>query len=98
MIDWQPIETAPKDGTKVLCFGPGVDGPHWPVGKPMPNLFAVAHWNEIQYESYEEVGDGLFRKITKTSRGSWNCGLSWYTPTHWAPLPEGPVKQKGDKE
>lgn len=27
MTDWQDISTAPKDGTRVIMWGPGWDGP-----------------------------------------------------------------------
>ena len=40
MIQWQPIETAPKDGTDILCYERG----HPKI--PEDNGFmAVAHWS-----------------------------------------------------
>lgn len=34
-MDWQPIESAPRDGTTVLLFAPGWDAPKtgWTYGK-----------------------------------------------------------------
>ncbi len=38
IIDWQPIETAPKDGTTVLVWPPTFTG-----------VISCAKWNEDQY-------------------------------------------------
>lgn len=34
MTDWQPIETAPKDGTEVIAYDDGVYISHWYVTNP----------------------------------------------------------------
>lgn len=33
MSEWQPIESAPRDGTKVLCFAPGKKRPVYAMDK-----------------------------------------------------------------
>lgn len=45
MMEWQPIETAPKDGTRVLVFDAA-----WCGGKPMQS---VSYW-----QWYERIDDG----------------------------------------
>ena len=44
--DWQPIETAPKDGTEIILFGV------WPDGKPR---VSAGHWEVTEQGEY--VGD-----------------------------------------
>lgn len=75
--EWQPIETAPKDGTMILTvvmgYQPGIykwfqfedGGGRW---TPDPECFLEeAHFRE------------------------WIDGNS-YDPTHWMPIPSGPTK------
>ena len=75
---WQPIETAPKDGTPVLAWpcqvmsGGGEDGDwidaayvtRWIDYRPHDNTFG---WQEASGERY-----------------------AIFEPTHWMPLPELP--------
>lgn len=74
-MKWQPIETAPKDGTKILVFTIHGD-------------VELSDWYFYDSERYEPVEgtDGLFRRVTE-KRGLWNSN----TPTHWAPLPAPPA-------
>jgi hypothetical protein len=73
--EWQPIETAPKDGTEVLLFGPdGMD---------------IAAWQpetEDEFESGVIVAPGFdagfFGRVYAAG-----CNEA---PTHWMPLPEAP--------
>jgi hypothetical protein len=82
MSEWQPIETAPKDGRHILVF---VDCAETPIVR-------LAFWSdgelwEMQgYDSLEEV------------RGWWSYENSVtqekldgpVEPTHWMPAPEFP--------
>ncbi len=82
MSQWQPIETAPKDGTKILGFDPqGVRGP----------VCAVIYWYSHQSQSFEEAGDGLFRKVLHEPVEWWEgASYSPFRATHWMPLPKPP--------
>ena len=89
---WQPIETAPKDGTRILTYGTG-HGNHIGSydteknkGEPM---YSVAYWGWIDSERDVPVGDGLFRKEPCRELESWRTEWA-YRPTHWIPLPEAP--------
>lgn len=75
---WQPIETAPKDGTHILLFPALLGVPlvaRWEKPTPtfmMPRAPAICH-------------NGYWRAAL-TSKATP------YTPTHWMPLPEPPTE------
>lgn len=74
-MDWQPIESAPKDGTKILAIENFTY--EWEdengVAKTRPGDWCVVSWHP-QHEEW--IGFGMM--------------LSSFTPTHWMPLPEPP--------
>lgn len=79
MSEWQPIETAPRDGSPILAYNPliGVYSTafttRW-TGEP----------DEVGYEGFPcgfwNMGPGSY------PFGRWDC-----RPTHWMPLPEPPT-------
>ena len=72
---WQPIETAPRDGTKILVSHPdmGVE---------------ITEWYEITQTNYVELEGGLYQKERAIFYAGWNN--NGHHATHWQPLPEPP--------
>jgi hypothetical protein len=78
--EWQPIETAPKDGTHIIGYDPsdsiyaGVKGIHWiPEEKRM-------------FDGHEITRKGYWAKSVH------DCCVE--KPTHWMPLPKPPTETK----
>jgi hypothetical protein len=84
IMEWQPIETAPKDGTEVLLFYPryrqGIFIGHFDVSVHM------SHGKETyRSEKWWNGGyGGMFGKEPE--------------PTHWMPLPSPPRDTRSDEE
>lgn len=74
LTEWQPIETAPKDGTRILACADYVIGEQWG---------AHAHPQTVRWETYypNAPGKGLWRD----KNGHKQMHL-----THWTPLPKPP--------
>ena len=75
-MTWQPIETAPKDGSLVLLYRP--DAYDW--GKVTPGK-----WETQQYSKKPKPYWDIWLKI-----GGISESRAW-VPTHWMPLPEPPA-------
>lgn len=76
MSEWQPIETAPKDGTPVLaCYkGYGTEGPTFMRGSGPITVF---------YGTYHPNSPG--KKEWRDDNGHRRPYI-----THWMPLPDPP--------
>lgn len=98
MDDWQPIDTAPKDGTWILAHGSAypelADRGRWitaDTNKPRVPFTMLVKWVEGWYDKEIDLGDGTYKKER-------TCGYSYWWPephafraTHWMPLPAPPV-------
>ena len=75
-MDWQPIESAPKDGTPVLLFDP--------VFQRHIGSF-VEEWYKTEYVPEH-------RTYTRQKWVCWSNRTNLdFKPTHWMPLPEPPT-------
>lgn len=79
-MDWQPIETAPKDGTHVLLWCP------WPW-KPMAGRVSVGSFREDDY-AQEDGPTWLDDSHDDFSTGYASTPLR---ATHWMQLPPPPI-------
>jgi len=78
-MNWQPIETAPKDGTSILVFGKfGADIARWNKDPSVWDRDVDACWTVFEPDDY-------FYAIHL---------LDEFEPTHWMPLPEPPNETK----
>lgn len=95
LTDWKPIETAPKDGTRILAYFPGNDDPEL-FFKPM---IAVASWRElsptVNWELVDEDQE-LWRRSITTPAFFESDDSMVQNPTHWMPLPNPPASQSLD--
>ena len=80
---WQPIKSAPKDGTPVDL---------WCANSEFPNRVTDAQWRKpTESEWFVHGGDGM-----KTADAQWIDPCGWpmggdESPTHWMPLPAPPA-------
>ena len=87
--DWQPISTAPEDGTVVLIYeGPGKDG-------IITTAYLAPH-NRVCIRGTGWKNDGRERDWELAACGTHADDARCY-PTHWMPLPEPPKMERDDE-
>lgn len=78
MSAWEPIDSAPRDGSWFATANFASDTPEFEVGCYLPQ----------KWSSYEPAGDGLFRRVD-TIVFEWTHS-NFHRATHWMPLPPAP--------
>jgi hypothetical protein len=73
---WQPIETAPRDGS-------------WFVIVDRDGHCEAGRYDPPRHTRYVAVGDGLFR-AEEVVTYEWDGFNNFHRATHWVPLPEPP--------
>lgn len=85
MTEWQPIETAPKDGRKLLLAA----GKEIIIGDWMPDK--RKEWKEMRTGT--ETEETIIRRLEEVDYSGWHISgtdYSLFPATHWMPLPEPP--------
>ena len=85
-MKWQPIETAPMDGTPVLVFGDDLNYPCEAYWEPRSCTMNIL----VGWYSHESMRQGwLCHDGSPDAYGSMDP--TQINPTHWMPLPEPPT-------
>ena len=83
VMKWQPIETAPKDGTRLMLWRGSTSFGKW-------NDMVVAQWFDGAWR-WPDMRDN------PSTHGPWSDEELWdgyednKSFTHWMPLPEAPT-------
>lgn len=76
---WQPIETAPQDGSAILGYGRHTASPP----DAQRGVKIGDHWWSIMlWDVYRPKAQWVFAK---------DGAATWSKPTHWMPLPDAPA-------
>lgn len=87
MSEWQPIETAPRDGTAILV-------------KTVGDHYLEAYWGDSLMNKAEHFCSGWFANKEDNHPACWTDGVCWESnadeepsdpPILWTPLPEPPL-------
>jgi hypothetical protein len=89
MTDWQPIATAPRDGTHILAYGWEYTTHYSEPGR-MQQREIWCKWNNTWM--FVEADGGLFHREPCRSDEHWEPCRT-FNPTHWMPLPEPPPEE-----
>jgi hypothetical protein len=79
-MEWQSIETAPKDGTRILAFAQGSYG-------ASDVYYGVASWVNADPDLNPHI------PADQLSLWCWEFAIR---PTHWLPLPLPPPPTTGE--
>ena len=82
-MEWQPIATAPRDGTSVILTSMDMDS-----GKPQEICHGMI-WNQFAGNEMVQSGKGIWAMHSATGQ----ILMTWseeggYGPTHWKPYPQ----------
>ncbi len=94
MSEWQPIETAPKDGTLILLYA----GAQMYDGKPTDPRLTCGYWLVLEHGDYLGDCGGECRcpEYDDPPDPYWYSEDGGFTtenpPTHWMPLPAPPSR------
>lgn len=83
-MEWQLIETAPKDGTEIFVFC--YDGIFKAVYLTEKDL------EEVDSEDYENLSTGFYEKTLYNNL--YDEYFYYLNPTHWMPLPKPPQQEE----
>jgi hypothetical protein len=96
-MEWQPIETAPKDGSIFLVFLPdGVEVDDHTYTWPKKTFLEIvpARWHEPNQRTHEEAGwypPFFWLSFGVYDDPSTDIDAIRIEPTHWMPLPTPPI-------
>lgn len=88
MPGWEPIETAPKDGTAILLFSPQ----SIQDDDALRPFYQVSRW-VVEIEDLWVTIDDTTQKRMPHDNSHWE---NWEIPTHWMPLPTSPAPDTKD--
>lgn len=85
MTDWKPIETAPRDGSEVLLFEPGMDAAYW-MAMETEGFTFPANSGRVVGRFYDN------NWVSHAAEAGWDGSVepAPLRPTHWMPLPSPP--------